>query len=161
MFKLLLLFVLLPLIELALLSQLLDRTNIVFTVVVVMSTGMVGFQLARRQGMAAWRAIHEAMQSGQPPSREILNGVMILLAGAFLVTPGLLTDVAGFTLLIPRFRIWFGKKCLSWFKNKTVTTFQSNWATGVSPDSAAPFDGVDGESPSVRVVVPDSEPTDH
>lgn len=160
MFKLLLLFVLLPLIELALLSQLLDRTNIVVTIVVVMSTGMVGFQLARRQGMAAWRAIHVAMQSGKAPSTEILNGVMILVAGAFLITPGLLTDIAGFTLLVPRFRIWLGRKCLSWFKNKTVTTFQSGWTTGHPMDSTTTAASTDDEAPSVRVVVPDPAPED-
>lgn len=155
MFKLLLLFVLIPLIELALLSQLLAHTNIVVAVAVVLTTGMIGFQLARWQGMEAWRAIHQQVQSGKTPSREILNGVMVLIAGAFLITPGLLTDVAGFTLLIPRCRMWLGARCMNWFKLKTVSTFQTNQSAAASPFE--PVSPEDDEAPTVRVIVPETE----
>ena len=80
--------VLVPLIELVLLSQLLQRTGMMTTLLVVFLTGIVGVSLTRRQGMKAWKGAHQQMAQGKSPSKEILDGVMILLAGAFLITPG-------------------------------------------------------------------------
>ena len=148
----LLIVVLIPLIELVLLHQLHQRTNILTTIGVVLFTGIVGVNLARRQGMHAWRSIHQQMAKGQTPSREILNGVMILLAGAFLITPGLMTDAVGFSLLVPRVRLWLGERLSVWFKNKTLSTFSvQSWQTSGFPD--IPEDAPD--QASVRVVEPE------
>lgn len=174
--RILLFLILVPLVELALLHQLYQKTDLLTTVVLVLATGIIGLNLARRQGMHAWKAIHLATASGKTPSREILDGVMILLAGAFLITPGLLTDGVGFGLLVPQVRSWLAVRLTRWFKDKTVSTFQANVrsATGAAgfPDSpfaefsGGPMSGVDsgadhstgydddGEQPSVRVVTP-------
>ena len=155
--RILLFVILIPLVELVLLNQLHQRTSLLTTVVVVLVTGIVGVNLARRQGMQVWRSIHQQMAAGQTPSQEILDGVMILLAGAFLITPGLLTDGVGFSLLVPRVRRFLGSHLFRWFRQKTVTTFQSNvWSSNVDPHDDS---GVE-ESPSVRVVVP-PEDEDH
>ena len=148
----LLLFVLVPLIELVLLNQLVQRTSLTTTILVVLATGVVGVSLTRRQGLRAWRGIHEQMSKGKSPSREILDGVMILFAGAFLITPGLLTDCVGFSLLIPYVRSVLGRMLTRWFKERTVTTFQAtaSWTATDFPTDAAPEE----EGPSVRVVEP-------
>lgn len=155
--RIFLILILIPLVELVLLHQLYQGTNIVVTVFVVLITGIVGLNLARRQGMQAWKNIHLETSSGRTPSKEILNGVMILLAGAFLITPGLLTDVVGFALLVPQLRLKLGGKLMYWFRQKTVTTFQSKvWPDG--PPNAGPaqdYHADDAEQPSVRVVEPD------
>jgi len=155
--RILLLVILIPLVELVLLDQLHERTSLLTTVVVVLVTGIVGVNLARRQGMQVWRSIHQQMSAGQTPSQEILDGVMILLAGAFLITPGLLTDGVGFSLLVPRVRRFLGIHLFRWFRQKTVTTFQAKvWSNNVGPHDDS---GVE-ESPSVRVVVPPEDQDD-
>lgn len=157
--RFLLFLILVPLVELALLHQLYQKTDLLTTVIVVLATGIIGLNLARRQGMHAWKAIHLATAAGKTPSREILEGVMILLAGAFLITPGLLTDGVGFALLIPQVRGWLGVRLTAWFKAKTVSTFQAGvW----SEPGTRPFAGNDDplqtdateQGPSVRVVPP-------
>lgn len=161
--KYFLILILIPLIEGALLLQLYQHSNIFTTIFVVLITGFVGLQLARRQGMKAWRNIHQEMAAGRTPSKEIMNGVMILLAGTFLITPGLLTDGVGFALLVPKLREKIGQRLTRWFREKTVTTFQSSvWASGVGPagqDSPNDPAGFDAEQPSVRVVDPDESRT--
>ena len=155
--RILLFVILIPLVELVLLNQLHQRTDLFTTVAVVLVTGIVGVNLARRQGMQVWRSIHQQMAAGQTPSQEILDGVMILLAGAFLITPGLLTDGVGFSLLVPRVRRFLGSHLSRWFRQKTVTTFQSSaWSTNVHPQDNSDVE----EAPSVRVVVP-PEHEDH
>jgi UPF0716 protein FxsA len=55
----------------------------------------------RSQGRAAWRRFNLALQSGRPPAREVLDGVLVIFGGALLLTPGFLTDILGLLLLIP------------------------------------------------------------
>ncbi|MEO2019492.1 MAG: FxsA family protein [Fuerstiella sp.] len=155
--RILLFVILIPLVELVLLNQLHLRTSLLTTVIVVLVTGIVGVSLARRQGMQVWRSIHQQMAAGQTPSQEILDGVMILLAGAFLITPGLLTDGVGFSLLVPRVRRFLGAHLFRWFRQKTVTTFQANvFRSNVDPNDDS---GVE-EAPSVRVVVSSEDQDD-
>lgn len=143
-----------PLVELVLLNQLLQRTSLFTTILVVLLTGVIGISLTRRQGIRAWRAIHEQMAQGRSPSKEILDGVMVLIAGAFLITPGLLTDCVGFSLLVPHIRRLLGRGLTKWFLSRTTATFQVHgWAQASSADN--PED--DLESPSVRVVEPTSK----
>ena len=137
--------------ELVLLDQLHQRTSLLTTVVVVLITGIVGVNLARRQGLQVWHNIHKQTAAGKVPSQEILGGVMILLAGAFLITPGLLTDGVGFSLLIPGVRRRLGSYLADWFRRKTVTTFQaSTFSSNTYPTDEPSVE----EAPSVRVVVP-------
>lgn len=148
-------FVLVPLIELALLNELLQRTSLPTTILVVLVTGVVGVTLTRRQGLRAWRAIHAQLAQGKSPSREIMDGVMILLAGAFLITPGLLTDCVGFSLLIPPVRTLLGRLVTRWFLSETAVRFSAQPWPQDAPSDDAPSEPA---SPSVRVIEPESEP---
>jgi UPF0716 protein FxsA len=94
-------FTVLPLTELWLLLEVKGQIGIGYTLGLVVATGIVGAALARRQGVATLRLIQEEMGQGRLPTQGLLEGVLILFAGAVLVTPGILTDVLGFTLLIP------------------------------------------------------------
>jgi len=102
--KLVFLFIAVPLVELALLIEIGKHVGVMATVALVVVTGAAGAALARQQGLATLRRAQEAMQVGQLPGEELMDGMMILIAGAFLITPGLLTDALGFALLIPGFR---------------------------------------------------------
>ncbi len=99
--KLLLLFTLGPLLELYLLIEVGRIIGTWPTILLVVSTGFFGVMLARAEGFLVLRRIGDNLSSGELPGDELLNGVMILVGAAFLLTPGLISDMAGFLLLIP------------------------------------------------------------
>lgn len=94
-------FIVVPMLELYLLLQLAGATSPMTTFLVVVVTGVIGSMLARREGVMAWRRFRSALAEGRAPSRELQDGMMIVFAAALLLTPGLLTDALGFTLLVP------------------------------------------------------------
>lgn len=99
--RLLLLFTLLPVVELALLIEVGQHLGVLPTVILVVGTGAAGAALARSQGIRAFRRLREAVGAGSFPGDELFNGVLILAGGLLLLTPGLLTDLVGFAALIP------------------------------------------------------------
>ena len=104
LFRLLLLFTLVPLVELTLLLLIGRHMGLPFTLGLVIVTGVVGAWLARQQGLRCWREVQRQMSQGQLPAEPLLDGLMILVAGALLLTPGVLTDALGFALLLPPIR---------------------------------------------------------
>lgn len=124
MFRLGLFFIAVTSIELALLLEVARTIKWGPTILLILFTGFLGASLTRQQGFKVLQDISGALQRGQMPAREILHGVCILLAGAFLVTPGLLTDIFGFSLLIPAFRSMmlntFQARIERWIQNNTV-----------------------------------------
>jgi UPF0716 protein FxsA len=101
LFRLLLLFTVLPLIELRLLVWIKDQTSWSMTFLLVLLTGCAGAALARWQGWRTVGRIQDELAHGRMPTDSLLDGLLILVAGALLVTPGVLTDAFGFLLLIP------------------------------------------------------------
>lgn len=99
-----LLFVVLPITELALLILIGQWLGLVPTVALVFLTGAIGAALARWQGLQVYRKLREELAAGRMPGGTMFEGVLILVAGAVLITPGVLTDLFGFALLIPPFR---------------------------------------------------------
>ena len=99
--RLALLFVLVPLIELVLLIELGRFLGVWPTIGVVVVTGAGGALLARAAGVRTLRNFRVELARGQLPGQAIWDGLAILLGGAFLLTPGLLTDFVGFSLLVP------------------------------------------------------------
>ena len=97
-------FVLMPLLELAVLLRVHQTVGMAATLAIVIVTGAVGAALARFQGLMTLRAIRMDLAEGRMPAPRLLDGLMILLAGALLITPGLVTDTIGFLLLIPALR---------------------------------------------------------
>ena len=98
---LLLLFVVVPALELGLLIQIGRMVGTLPTLALIVFTGVLGAWLARRQGLGVMRQVRAEMADGQIPAGPVVDGVLILIAGAVLMTPGLLTDLFGFFLLVP------------------------------------------------------------
>ena len=94
-------FIIIPFVELYLLLRLAGVTGPGATFLLVVVTGVIGSLLARREGLIALHRFQSALAEGRMPSREIQDGLMIVFAGALLLTPGLITDTVGFALLIP------------------------------------------------------------
>jgi UPF0716 protein FxsA len=99
--RLFLLFVTTPLSELALLVYLGTVIGPWYTILIVVATGAIGAYLARNQGLATLAKIRSSIQQGIIPSRELLEGALILAGGLLLLTPGVITDTVGFLVLIP------------------------------------------------------------
>ena len=114
---LIVLFVGLPLLELWLLLKLHEAVDLLATLMIVVLTGVVGASLARFQGMLVLGNIRRDLAAGNMPAPYLMDGLMILIAGALLITPGLITDTVGFALLIPAFR-----KCVKGWLSKWLET---------------------------------------
>lgn len=99
--RLLLLFSLVPLIELFLLIKVGTLIGPWATVLLVIGTGVLGATLARVQGLRALNRVQAELQAGHMPGEALVDGLLILAAGLVLLTPGILTDLAGFALLTP------------------------------------------------------------
>ncbi len=102
--RLFLLFTLVPFIELILLIKLGEMHGWPFTIALILLTGIIGTMLVRWQGFMIMQRIREEMSQGKPPTDSLMDGAMLLIAGALLITPGILTDMVGFLLLWPLFR---------------------------------------------------------
>jgi UPF0716 protein FxsA len=79
--------------------------NWVGMILLVVLTGLVGMLLVRAEGRRTIRKIQRSMAEGKPPTNELLDGALLIAAGAFLLTPGLVTDLIGFLLAVPLTRI--------------------------------------------------------
>ncbi len=99
--RLFVLFVGLPLVELALLIQVGRWIGLWPTLAIVVSTGLAGAALARSEGFRVLHALQTEVAAGRMPGRAVLDGACVLVGGAVLLTPGILTDILGFALLVP------------------------------------------------------------
>ncbi|MCB9721839.1 MAG: membrane protein FxsA [Candidatus Omnitrophica bacterium] len=98
---LLLLFTVVPAVELMILIEVGSHIGSLNTILLILLTGVLGASLARLQGFIVVRKIQTSLNGGNLPSGELLDGLMILVGGITLLTPGFVTDTLGFLLLIP------------------------------------------------------------
>jgi len=122
--RLLALFICIPLIELALLIQIGEWVGLGPTIVLVIVTGFIGASLAQQQGFKVWAKIQVELQSGRVPTTELVDGLLILIGGVVLITPGLMTDLVGFALMIPTVRRWVKTRLDRRFR-LTANTYRS------------------------------------
>ena len=104
LFKLFLLFTLVPIVELALLIELGSHIGSLSTVALVVTTGTAGAALARSQGLLVFQRLRSSIGQGQSPGDALIDGVLILAGGLLLLSPGILTDGLGFSALLPASR---------------------------------------------------------
>lgn len=98
--RLFLLFTLVPLVELMLLIRIGGLIGLFPTLLLVVATGAAGAWLARAEGLRSWMAVQGELAEGRIPGEELVHGMLVLIAGIVLVTPGVLTDIAGLILLV-------------------------------------------------------------
>lgn len=108
--RLALLFVVVPLVELALLIELGRLMGFWPTMALVLLTGVAGAFLARSEGFRTLRALQGELVRGRIPRQAMMDGASILVGGALLLTPGFLTDTFGFALLFPPTRRWLQRR---------------------------------------------------
>lgn len=119
--RLLLLFTLVPLIELVLLIEIGQKIGLWNTIAIVVLTGFIGAALARSEGFGIISRIQNELASGQLPGDSLIDGALVLAGALFLLTPGLITDAFGFALLLPFSRA-FVKIYLKKYFNQKINT---------------------------------------
>jgi len=125
--KLLFLFITIPIVELFILIKLGTVIGFWPTIGIVIITGILGASLARLQGFLVFRQIQDELQSGQIPADKMLDGLLIFIGGVVLLTPGLLTDLAGFAMLIPWTRNILKKYLKSKFEGHIKTRDETKY----------------------------------
>ncbi|MFC1811290.1 FxsA family protein [Thermodesulfobacteriota bacterium] len=122
--KLFLAFTLVPVIELYLLIKVGAVIGSFNTVLIVIITGFIGASLARMQGLQTMTRVQTSLQQGIMPAEDLIDALIILVAGIVLLTPGFVTDGAGLFLLFPatryHFKRWLRRKFDQWVKNQNV-----------------------------------------
>jgi UPF0716 protein FxsA len=122
--KLFLAFTIIPFIEIYLLIKLGSYLGAFNTVIIVILTAFFGALLARYQGFQTMLRVRESLERGEMPAEELMDALLILLAGIVLLTPGFLTDLAGLMILIPSTRLifkrWLRKKFDAWSSQKRI-----------------------------------------
>jgi UPF0716 protein FxsA len=98
---LLVLFIVVPLAELYVILKVGDAIGAIWTILLLAADSVLGSLLLRAQGRSVWRRFNAALGEGKMPHREVIDGVLVVFGGAFLITPGFITDVVGLVLLIP------------------------------------------------------------
>ena len=122
MLKLLLAFTIIPIIEIYLLIEIGSIFGALTAISLVILTGFLGAFMARMQGLQTLFRIQESLREGKMPSGELLDALLIVIAGVVLLTPGFLTDSAGFLLLIPTTR----NSIISWLQRQIRLKYMSN-----------------------------------
>jgi UPF0716 protein FxsA len=95
------LFIVVPLAELYVILKVGDAIGAVPTILLLAADSIIGALLLRAQGRSVWAHFNVAVTAGRMPHREVVDGVLVIFGGAFLITPGFLTDILGLVLLIP------------------------------------------------------------
>ncbi len=108
------------------------------TVALLLADSLLGAWIVRREGRRAWQSLQAALGSGRMPDRELADGAMIVAGGALLLTPGFVTDVAGFLCVLP-FTRPLVRRLGAWFFARRVRTLAR---TGAGPGLGSPFGGL-------------------
>jgi UPF0716 protein FxsA len=118
---LLVLFVVVPLVEIYVLIQVGQVIGAWWTVLLLVLDSLLGAWLVRREGARAWRALREALGSGRMPAAELADGALVLIGGTLMLAPGFVTDVVAFFMILPLTRPVF-RRLLGYLVARRVTT---------------------------------------
>ncbi len=130
-----LIFLVIPVVEIYFLIQVGEQIGALWTVLLVVLTAVIGVRLLKQQGLSTLMKAQQKMQSGTIPAGEMVEGIALLIAGAFLLTPGFFTDFIGFLLLIPQTR----KAMVILFAVKIAEKLKKQMHSKMNPQSTDPF----------------------
>ncbi len=156
--RLALLFVVVPIIELTLLIQLGQFVGLMPTLALVIATGIGGAAMARAEGLRVLFQFQKELAQSRLPGQAMLDGASVLVGGAFLLTPGVLTDLLGFSLLFPLSRRWIQRRLKEWLEQQIAdgSIRVAAMGPGLEFRAADPRQGP-GMDPSKGIVVEPEE----
>lgn len=123
-----LLFIIVPIVEIALLIQVSDIIGGWNTIALVIITAFLGARLVKQQGADTLKNVQLQMANGQMPAAELFSGLCIVIAGVLLLTPGIATDIAGFLLLTPAVRKGIASKLMSHAQVHVASSMQQQYS---------------------------------
>ena len=135
---LLALFIVVPLAELYVILKVGDAIGALWTILLLAADSVLGSLLLRAQGRSVWGRFNETMAAGRVPHRELIDGVLIIFGGAFLITPGFLTDIVGLLLLLPPTRSVVRRLLARRLGRRIVTTREPYDVDGTATEYDAP-----------------------
>ena len=136
-----LIFIIVPIIEITLFVQIGGAIGLGWTLLVILATAMLGARAIRRQGIDALARAQAQMANGKPPVGEIVHGVLILMAGILLLTPGFMTDALGLLLLFPATRLFVLELAVGFILPKLFSGFSVRRGSTQNPADAKIIDG--------------------
>jgi UPF0716 protein FxsA len=154
---LVLLFIVVPIAELAVIIQVGEAIGVWWTIALLIADSLLGSLLMRHQGRAAWRRFTESVGSGRVPAREVLDGALVLFGGAMLLTPGFLSDILGALLLLPPTRAVIRGVLVRRFGRRLVVSMTSPPRRG-APGGPADVQGTAVDLDADRLPGPRSHP---
>lgn len=122
-----LLFLVVPFVELYVLIQVGQAFGVLNTVIALVVVSVVGAWLVKREGLGTLARARSRIEAGQVPGKELVDGVLILFAGALLLTPGFLSDVLGVLLLLPPVRAGFRGAAVRWLARRADLRIDRRW----------------------------------
>ncbi len=143
----LLLFIGVPLLEIYLFAHVGEAIGAFSTVALVIITAVLGVWMLRLQGMMTWMKVQQSMAQGQPPAVEMIEGLILLVCGALLLTPGFFTDALGFIMLIPALR---RRVAMAMLARGVAQGFKGGMGGSRGPTGFHPDDPIEGESTRVH-----------
>jgi UPF0716 protein FxsA len=146
LFALIALFIAVPLAELYVILQVGDAIGAVWTVLLLAADSVLGSLLLRSQGRVVWRRFNEALAAGRMPHREVQDGVLVIFGGAFLITPGFITDVVGLLMLLPPTRAVIRRVAMRVISRRV--TMRVAAAGGPVEGTASEYDVSPGRAPA-------------
>jgi UPF0716 protein FxsA len=145
-----------PIIELWMILQVAQllgggATGVALTIALLLADSLIGVWLLQSQGRAVWKELKDALNAGKLPAREVINGGFVIVGGVLLITPGFLTDILGFLMLIPPTRKVFGNWAFA-FASRRVRLFTGSADNGVRdfPRSSQPPPPKEGAAARAR-----------
>src|SRR3954454_2380329 len=124
------LFIVVPIAELYVIIQVGQAIGALPTIAILIVDSIVGSLLLKHQGRAAWRRFNEALRAGRVPAREVFDGALVIFGGAFLITPGFISDIIGLLLLIPPTRAVIRAVTVRFFSRRFVVAAVGSAAGG-------------------------------
>jgi UPF0716 protein FxsA len=146
---LLLVFVVVPIVELYVIIQIGQAIGVLPTLGLLILDSVLGTVLMRAQGRAAWRRFAAAVNAGRPPATEAIDGALVLLGGALLLAPGFITDVLGILLLVPPTRVALRRLAFRRVLERMAVSFRTTGPGPFGPRRGGSDFDVDGTAHDV------------
>lgn len=129
-------FALVALAEMATFFWVESRIGLGWALGLALATAVIGSALVRRAGLSVLRRLQDRVGQGQLPGRELSDGAAVLVSGAFLISPGFITDILGFLLLVPGVHALLYQLLSRRLKSRfnVVTVNNATWTNDQAPD---------------------------
>ncbi len=153
-------FVVLPVIEIWLITQVAGQLGWPLAIVAVIGVSVAGAWLVRREGLGVIRRVRTSLEGGRMPTNELADGAMIFFASALMLTPGFLTDAVGLALLIPPIRAVLRQPVVAFFRRRLEVRVGTVGGFGPGPGPGFGFGSSPGRRGRGDVVDVDGRPSD-